>query len=423
MNKSTPFRIALLAGAAVLASNALAQSERDATIQREQRIVIKQHAEAAAAAATVARAQTEAAAAAARAHAHAEFAARDMQVAAAQMADNAFEFARVELGSEKLVKGAPYCAEAVHETVQPLLDGNRIVRAQSSRLCRDGEGRTRQEVERGGRHLVYLRDPVAREAWVLDREHRTARRLGGFHAGHEVDHKAWQEYGEQMREWAKKFREQVKIKGDRDGIPVIPPPALPVPPAPPSAAAPPAPPAPVIVTHNETRDEQGRVRREVEVKVVRLDGQGAPLPPLPAMPAVPAVPALSALPAVPAAVSMRALHFAPRGPGVVTAIGGKEIDGLKVNGERTTWTIEAGKVGNEKPIVITREVWTSPDLSLTVATRDFDPRSGEVNYRLQNVRRGEPDAALMKVPADYTRPEPRVAPAARPARPASSVRG
>lgn len=419
MNKSTSFRIALLAAAAALASNALAQSERDASIQREQRIVIRQQADSAAAAAT---------AAATRAHVHAEIAARDMQVAAAQMADSAFEFARAELGGERLVKGAPYCADAVHETVQPLLDGNRIVRAQSSRLCRDGEGRTRQEVERGGRHLVYLRDPVAKEAWVLDRENRTARRLGGFHFGHDVDHKAWQEYGEQMREWAKKVREQVKVRIERDGVPVAPP-APPAPLAPSAAIAPPAPPAPVIVTQNETKDEQGRVRREVEVKVVRLDGQGAPLPAMPplpgihAVPAVPAVPTVSAIPAVPAVVSQRALHFAPRGPGVVSAIGGKEIDGLKVNGERTTWTIEAGKVGNEKPIVITREVWTSPDLSLTVATRDFDPRSGEVNYRLQNVKRGEPDAALMKVPADYAKPEPRVAPAARPARPASSVRG
>lgn len=40
-------------------------------------------------------------------------------------------------------------------------------------------------------------------------------------------------------------------------------------------------------------------------------------------------------------------------------------------------------------------------------TRDFDPRSGEVNYRLRNIRRGEPDAALMRPPADYSQPEPR----------------
>ena len=56
-------------------------------------------------------------------------------------------FAGFELGRERVVKGAPYCADAVHETIQPLADGNRIVRKQSTRLCRDGEGRTRREVQ------------------------------------------------------------------------------------------------------------------------------------------------------------------------------------------------------------------------------------------------------------------------------------
>jgi hypothetical protein len=36
-----------------------------------------------------------------------------------------------------------------------------------------------------------------------------------------------------------------------------------------------------------------------------------------------------------------------------------------------------------------------------VQSREFDPRSGEVSYRLGKVKRGEPDAALMKVPPDY----------------------
>src|SRR5689334_7024407 len=44
-------------------------------------------------------------------------------------------FVSAEMGNERVVKGAPYCAEAVHETVQWLPDGNggaanRIVRQQ-----------------------------------------------------------------------------------------------------------------------------------------------------------------------------------------------------------------------------------------------------------------------------------------------------
>jgi hypothetical protein len=38
---------------------------------------------------------------------------------------------------------------------------------------------------------------------------------------------------------------------------------------------------------------------------------------------------------------------------------------------------------------------------LVVATRRSDPRSGETSYRLTNLKRGEPDGALFKVPADY----------------------
>ncbi|MBT9504474.1 MAG: hypothetical protein IV092_24735 [Burkholderiaceae bacterium] len=298
----------------------------------------------------------------------------------------AFSFG--ELGQERVVKGAAYCADAVHETVQPLADGNRIVHAQSTRLCRDAEGRTRQEVERGGRRIVYLRDPVAREYWLLDTDRKTARQLGGMvFADHEIDHGAWREYSERMREWAKKLSAEVRGAGKAEA---------PQPPAPPTPPVPPAPPAPVVLAPGQGGGLQ----------VLRITG-GQALPPMPGMQALPPLPPLPMVP--PEAVTLRALNFAPRGAGVQSPLGSKEIDGLKVNGERTTWTIAAGKVGNEKPILITRDVWTSPELMLTVNSRDFDPRSGEVNYRLQNLRRGEPEAALMRVPADYasTRLAPR----------------
>ncbi|TDP75064.1 hypothetical protein [Roseateles toxinivorans] len=298
----------------------------------------------------------------------------------------AFSFG--DLGQERVVKGAAYCADAVHERVQPLADGNRIVHAQSTRLCRDGEGRTRQEVERGGRRIVYLRDPVAREYWMLDTERKTARQIGGMvFADHEMDHGAWREYSERMREWAKRLSAEVRAGVGAGRVVAPQPPGAPAPPLPP------APPAPVVLAPGQ----------DGGLQVLRITGDQV-LPPMPGMPPLPPLP-----PVPPEAVTMRALSLAPRGAGVQSPLGSKEIDGLKVNGERTTWTIAAGKVGNEKPILITREVWTSPELMLTVNSRDFDPRSGEVNYRLQNLRRGEPEAALMRVPADYasTRLAPR----------------
>jgi hypothetical protein len=316
--------------------------------------------------------------------------------------DEAFGFVQRELGTGRVVKGAPYCADAVHETVQPLADGNRIVRTQTSRLCRDGEGRTRQEVTgSAGRTLVYLRDPVARESWVLDPARKTARRagIGGFAedaADSVAGSAAWRDYAERMREWAREMAERAREGlgapgkgGTRGALPTPPaPPAPPAPAAAPVAAAPQ--PAPVVISRATASDGTTRTH-EVEVHVSNVTGADVPAPPP------------IELPALGPALGWRASGLAPRGPGVVTALPAREIEGLRVNGERTTWTIEAGKVGNDKPIVITREVWTSPELILTVQTRDFDPRSGEVSYRLKNLRRAEPDAALMRVPAEYAR--------------------
>jgi len=123
-----------------------------------------------------------------------------------------------------------------------------------------------------------------------------------------------------------------------------------------------------------------------------------------ALPAPPAPP----LPVLPTLVL-------PREGGTTTALAPREIDGVKVTGERTTWTIEAGRIGNEKPLVTTREVWRSPELMLTVQSREADPRLGEQTYRLEKIRRGEPDPALMKPPADYSDG------ARRSARPAASA--
>ena len=320
-------------------------------------------------------------------------------------------FAGFELGRERVVKGAPYCADATHETIQPLADGNRIVRKQSTRLCRDGEGRTRREVQRTqgagkGDKLVYFRDPVAKEAWIYNPETKAVRRLlgGGGMAWAQGDHEAWQRWG---REFSQRMREQFKDL-----------PRPPQPPQPPKAqeapAAPKAPePAVVVETDVMVKGAEDEPRRQRDVRVIRLSDlpAGVHMAPLPPMPPMPPMPAL-------VGQGWSWGHFAPRGEPVVTALPAKEIEGVKVTGERSTWTIEAGKLGNEKPILITREVWTSPELSLTVHSRDFDPRSGEVLYRLHNIQRGEPDAALMRLPADAKKPERTERQERRPAEPA-----
>jgi hypothetical protein len=47
---------------------------------------------------------------------------------------------------ERVVKSAPFSAQAVTTTTQVLGDGNRIVQTSETTLARDGEGRTRREI-------------------------------------------------------------------------------------------------------------------------------------------------------------------------------------------------------------------------------------------------------------------------------------
>ena len=83
------------------------------------------------------------------------------------------------------------------------------------------------------------------------------------------------------------------------------------------------------------------------------------------------------------------------------SLGSQTMEGVVANGVRTTRTIPAGQIGNERPINIVTEVWTSPDLKTIVSSKRDDPRMGEQTFRLTNIVRGEPDASLFTIPADF----------------------
>lgn len=86
----------------------------------------------------------------------------------------------------------------------------------------------------------------------------------------------------------------------------------------------------------------------------------------------------------------------------VEQLGGQMINGVSVNGTRTTMTIPAGQIGNDNPIQIVDEVWKSPDLQVIVQSQHTDPRSGTTKYSLTGISRDEPSPSLFQVPADYT---------------------
>ena len=102
--------------------------------------------------------------------------------------DANFVFIATESFGGKTVKGAPYSAEAVTETIQTLSDGNRIINRITSSLYRDSEGRTRREEDAtlttksaNGpvstvRRMISIVDPVAGYSYSLEPENKIAER-------------------------------------------------------------------------------------------------------------------------------------------------------------------------------------------------------------------------------------------------------
>src|SRR6185295_19374132 len=67
-----------------------------------------------------------------------------------EMGEHTFQFVASEFSFDgKVVKNAPYSAEAITEMTQRLADGNRIVNKTTANLYRDSDGRTRRDEKLG----------------------------------------------------------------------------------------------------------------------------------------------------------------------------------------------------------------------------------------------------------------------------------
>jgi hypothetical protein len=90
----------------------------------------------------------------------------------------------------KALKGAPYSAETVNETVQTLSDGNRIVHKSTGAIYRDSEGRIRREqtIDAIGpwstssepMKTIIINDNVAGATYFLDSRSKEARKVPSF---------------------------------------------------------------------------------------------------------------------------------------------------------------------------------------------------------------------------------------------------
>ncbi|HEY8223768.1 MAG TPA: hypothetical protein VIG25_00740 [Pyrinomonadaceae bacterium] len=269
---------------------------------------------------------------------------------------NTFVFVASEMGfGGKVVKGAPYSAEATTETIQTLADGNRIVNNMSSTLYRDSEGRTRREqtlkaigpFANDGEPIqtIFISDPVAGVTYALDSSTHTAHKsmplkleqgFGTSVAPAGPGAPRWEYKGEPKFELKLETKRMVKPEGP--------------------------PPAPALAP---------------EQMVVKTEGGPG--------------------------VSYVFKHLAEDVKNQVKeSLGTQIIEGVQAEGTRVTVRIPAGEIGNERPIEIVTERWYSPELKMVVMSKHSDPRSGETTYRLTNINRAEPAKSLFEVPAGYT---------------------
>ena len=95
------------------------------------------------------------------------------------------------------------------------------------------------------------------------------------------------------------------------------------------------------------------------------------------------------------------------------SLGTRNFEGVMAEGRRTTMTIPAGQMGNELPIQIVTETWTSSELQTVLYQKRSDPRNGETVTRFSNISRAEPSRTLFDAPSDFkvtesSRPRPRI---------------
>jgi hypothetical protein len=82
-------------------------------------------------------------------------------------------------------------------------------------------------------------------------------------------------------------------------------------------------------------------------------------------------------------------------------LGYSTIEDLEVTGTRETTTAQPGTIGNEMPLVSTREFWYSAELQTNLAVTRNLPAEGLQVVRLSNVNTNEPAAELFLAPAAF----------------------
>jgi hypothetical protein len=262
------------------------------------------------------------------------------------------------------VKGAPYSAVEISESNQVLADGTRIHNEHRTNVYRDGEGRVRRETP----EQITIMDPVAGVSYFLNPKTMTATKTGlalpmvykrsgavGGTVGPDAQRMTFGS-GENAT-----FHVSVSKEGSTsvtvNGKTVDP--------------------STVAVQHTMTINGEPVDERAFAMAQDKMKAEMA------------------------VAGAGGVLRRQITNPGKSEPLGTQMMEGVNAEGTRLSTTLEAGAIGNDRPIQMVNERWYSADLKTFVMTRHSDPRTGEELFRLTNITRTEPGSDLFQVPTSY----------------------
>jgi TonB family protein len=329
--------------------------------------------------------------------------------------EHTFKFLSAEMSFDnKVVKGAPFSAEMVYESIQTLADGNRIVNRSSSAIHRDSQGRIRREQAfnffgpfGGGsteRKNIHIFDPVSGDTYMLDPENRVARKFGvppRFARSSSPAGAGRTEGGSKEMNVSGGVLQGSAVKRVQPAYPEV------------AKAARASGPVQVQITvdesgnvtsaeaktgHSLLQDAAVTAARQWQFKPTAVEGKPVKVQGLLTFNFT-----LSGNEENAPSIATKPVAFSARVKmeSKSESLGTQTIEGVQAEGTRSINTIPAGAIGNERPIEIIHERWYSPELQMVVLSRSVDPRMGETTLRLVNLSRGEPDASLFQVPSDY----------------------
>jgi hypothetical protein len=83
-------------------------------------------------------------------------------------------------------------------------------------------------------------------------------------------------------------------------------------------------------------------------------------------------------------------------------LGASNTAGVDTHGYRETVTLNEGVMGNDRPMVTTREFWYSAKLGFNLLSMVDDPQSGKQVFTVKDLSLSEPELSLFEVPEGYT---------------------